>query len=524
MPSVDLDSGRHSAGGVGDLIVTAVERHGPRTAFIDGARTVSYAQFGQDVACAIRTLRSIGVVPGQAVLQLSANCYHLVVLMAACYAGGFVSVAPQHTGSLDDHRHVLDDCGAVVLVVDGPRAARAAALAAGRHGLRVFAHVRDAGLPAFWDQAGAGPLEPLAATDRPQDIVRLIYTGGTTGRPKAVITLSSQLAFASLLHVAEQQFTPATRLLVTSPITHGAGSFIVPVLMRGGAVVIEDGFDPGRVTDAVARRGVTALFLVPTMLYVLLDDPRVAADGLPGVTRIIYAAAPIAPARLHQALRLFGPILSQNYGLTEVPGTVLTLSPEDHVDPRASRLASAGKTYPCVTVRLLDDAGVPVRPGEVGEICVRAPHATPGYWRQPEATAELWRGGWLHTGDMARQDPDGYVHVVDRKRDMIVSGGFNVYPAQVEGTLASHPAVAGAAVIGVPHAKWGEAVHAFIVLRPGHAAGTEALIRHVRDRDGAVPAPKAVTFLDTLPLTALGKVDKKRLRAPFWAGQARAVG
>ena len=524
MSDMALDAARHSVGGVGDMIVTAIERHAARVAFAAGGREVTYRVFGQDVARIVHAFAALGLRPGDAVLQLAANSYELVAVMTACYVGGFVSVVPHYAGSFEDHRHVLEDCGAVLLVADGPRAARAQALVADHAaGLRAFAHGPGTILPPLWPQDGDGAPGPLVAADRPGDIVRLIYTGGTTGRPKGVVTLSSQLAFASLLHVAEQGFSTATRLLVLSPISHGAGSFIIPVLAKGGTVVIQDGFDPGTVVDAVARLRVTAVFLVPTMLYVLMDDPRTAVADLSSLSRIIYAASPIAPPRVEQALRLFGPILSQNYGLTEVPGTVLTLTPDDHVDPRASRLSAAGKPYPGVTVRLLDERNEPVAPGAVGEICVRAPHATPGYWKRPEATAQLWQGGWLHTGDMARQDADGYVHVVDRKKDLIVSGGFNVYPQQVEQRLASHPAVGTVAVIGVPHEKWGEAVHAVVVLKPGHAATPAALIRFVRDHDGPVLAPKAVTFMDALPLTALGKIDKKALRAPFWAGEDRAV-
>ena len=524
MAGYTLDGVGQSVGSVGDLVAVAVERHGPRPAFVCGGQHVTYQEFGEDISRAMQFLAGLGLQAGDAVMQISANCYEMVVVMTACYLGGFMSVTPGYGNSEEDHRYVLDDCGAAVLLVDAPRAGRAQAIAAGRGHVRVFALQAGTALEPAWPAVQRYDPAPLVPADRPQDVVRLIYTGGTTGRPKGVVTLSSQLAFASLLHVAEQGFTVATRLLVLSPISHGAGSFILPVLSKGGCVVIHDGFDVGTVLDAVARLRVTTVFLVPTMLYVLMDDPRTAAADLSALTRIIYAASPISPPRVAQALTLFGPILSQNYGLTEVPGTVLTLTPEDHVDPRASRLASAGKPYPGVTVRLLDDAGAPVAPGAVGEICIRAPHATPGYWKQPELTAELWQGGWLHTGDMACQGVDGYFQIVGRKKDMIVSGGFNIYPQEVEHALGDHPAVSSVAVIGVPHPKWGEATHAAVVLKAGHAASEADLIDWVRQRKGAVMAPKTVAFMADLPLTKLGKIDKKTLRAPFWTGQSRAVG
>ena len=497
--------------------------HGPRVAFLAGNAPVTYAAFGEDISRTIQFLAGLGLRRGDVVLQLSANSYEMFLLMAACNVGGFISVTPHYGSSAEDHRHVLEDCGAKLVVADPPRAERAAGFAM-QAGVRAFCHAAGTVLAPIWPAIRTRQPPPLDPQDRPQDIIRLIYTGGTTGRPKGVVTLSSQLAFASLLHMAEQGFSTATRLLVLSPISHGAGSFIIPVLCRGGSVVIQDGFEPGRVLDAVCNRGVTTLFLVPTMLYVLMDDPRTATTELGSLTRIIYAASPISPPRLAQALRLFGPILSQNYGLTEVPGTVLSLTPEDHVDSRESRLASAGKPYPCVTVRLLDAQGERIPPGGgVGEICIRAPHATPGYWNKPEQTAELWQGGWLHTGDMATQGADGYFTIVDRKKDMIISGGFNVYPGEVEHVLLQHPAVSQAAVIGVPHERWGEAVHAVVVLKPGESVEAGDLITLVKHSKGSVLAPKTVAIADTLPLTRLGKVDKQALRAPFWASQARAV-
>lgn len=288
---------------------------------------------------------------------------------------------------------------------------------------------------------------------------------------------------------------------------------------------MHQGFDVNRVLDAIKQGQVTTLFLVPTMLYTLMDHPRIVQTDLSGLARILYTASPIAQHRLAQAIKLFGTILHQNYGQTEVPGTILSLTSEDHVHPQGNKLTSAGKPYPCVSVRLEDEQGCAVEQhGLIGELCVRAPHVTPGYWNKPEATRELLHDGWLHTGDMAYQDEDGYFHIVDRKKDMIISGGFNVYPQEVESLLNHHPAVSAAAVIGIPHDKWGEAVHAIVVLRAGHAATQEDLTDFVKACKGAVMSPKSVVFVTELPLTNLGKIDKKALRLPYWQGQTKAVG
>jgi fatty-acyl-CoA synthase len=260
------------------------------------------------------------------------------------------------------------------------------------------------------------------------------------------------------------------------------------------------------------------------MIYVLLDSPARQGADLSSLQLIIYGASPMSPTRLIEGMQVFGPVFMQLYAQSEAPNTVTVLHQHEH-DPvhHPERLASCGT--PCVgnQVRLLDDDGQEVAEGAVGEICVRGPLVMQGYWNKPEETAQALRHGWLHTGDMARRDADGYLYIVDRSKDMIISGGFNVFPREVEDALSQHPAVAAAAVVGVPDAKWGEAVRALVVLRPGAAASAEELMALVRERKGAVYTPKAIEFVDALPMTGLGKLDKKAIRARFWQGLARAV-
>ncbi|WP_342052128.1 MULTISPECIES: AMP-binding protein [unclassified Cupriavidus] len=523
------DSLLYSAAGVGDMIVNALERHGPRTAFACRGRAVTYTHVAEQISRTLQHFEAIGLKRGDAIMQLTSNRHEMFVIMAAAFIGGYVSVIPNYSASLDDHRYMLEDSGAVLLVVDVARTARGQALVkdaspTSQQSLRLASHDAVPGIADFWREVSGYTPRPLQACEAPDDNIRLIYTGGTTGVPKGVITESRALAFASLLHIAEQGFDSATRLLVSSPLSHGAGALVIPVLVRGGTVVVHDGFDADRTLDAIHAGDATTLFLVPTMLYALMDHPRIAAVNLGSLRRIVYTAAPISQHRLAQALALFGPILHQNYGQTEVPGTILSLTAEDHLHPRGDKLTAAGKPYPCVSVRLVDDLGNTLpRDGGIGELCVRAPHVTRGYWNKPEATRELLRDGWLHTGDMAYQDADGYFHIVDRKKDMIISGGFNIYPQELENALAGHPSIASAAVIGVPDEKWGEAVKAIVVLRTGAAATAEELIAFVKTRKGPVMAPKTVEFTTSLPLTPLGKIDKKALRAGYWEGRANAV-
>jgi len=512
-----------SVGGVGEMIVNALERHMHRPAFSCRGRRISYLQLAEQISRTIQLFEAHGVKRGEAVMQITANRYEMFVVMAAAYIGGYVSVVPNYSSSQEDHRYMLEDSGAVLLIVDRDRAERALQLQkSAQRPVQIWSHDEVEGLEHFWSAASAYAPGPLVARDRPQDNVRLIYTGGTTGLPKGVITTSSALAFASLLHIAEQNLSVETKLLVSSPLSHGAGALTIPVLCKGGQIVIHDHFDPDLTLDAIANGQACTLFLVPTMLYALMDNTRITHTDLSGLKRIIYTASPISPTRLQQALDIFGPILHQNYGQTEVPGTILSLRAEDHIDPRGGRLSSAGKPYPCVTVRLIDDHGEQVpRGGGIGELCVRAPHVTQGYWNKPEASRELLRDGWLHTGDMAYEDADGYFHIVDRKKDMIISGGFNIYPQELENVLTAHPAVSAAAVIGVPDPKWVEAVKAFIVLKEGCTIEGNAIISFVKERKGSVMAPKSIEFVSDLPLTNLGKVDKKALRSPYWpAGKA----
>jgi fatty-acyl-CoA synthase len=257
---------------------------------------------------------------------------------------------------------------------------------------------------------------------------------------------------------------------------------------------------------------------------VLLDHAGIDTADLSSLELVIYGASPMSPSRLIAAMKRFGPVFMQLYAQSEAPNTVTVLRQRDHDPERfAHRLASCGVPIAGNQVRLLDENGREVPVGEVGEICVRGPLVMAGYWNKPEETDKALRHGWLHTGDLARQDADGFLYIVDRSKDMIITGGFNVFPREIEDVLTTHPAVAAAGVIGVPDDKWGEAVKAVVVLKAGLQASAEELIALVREHKGVVHAPKSVDFVDSLPVTGLGKPDKKQLRARYWSGQQRAV-
>jgi fatty-acyl-CoA synthase len=310
-------------------------------------------------------------------------------------------------------------------------------------------------------------------------------------------------------------------------MTHASGCLPLPVLLRQGRCVLLERFDPELLLATIAAERATATLVVPTMIYLLLDHPSRAAHDLSSLRNILYGASAIAPERLRQALAAFGPVFTQFFGQTEAPMALTSLPREAHVvADRAQEdivLASAGRATFGTQIRLVDDDGREVPVGEPGELIARAANVMSGYLEDPQATAAALRDGWLYTGDVARMTADGLITIVDRSKDVIVTGGFNVYPREVEDALFGHPAVRQVAVVGAPHEKWGEEVRALVALHPGTAATAEELIAFVRERKGPLAAPKTIEFADAVPLTNLGKIDRKAIRARYWSGRARMV-
>jgi fatty-acyl-CoA synthase len=517
----------HRAPTYADLIIRALGRHHDRHAFVcDDGRTVTYREASQQVMRYARALRRLGLKKGDGVGILCGNRPELFFAMAGAIVAG-CRYTPMHPlGAADDHAYVLEDAEMSALIFEPRQFGERAAYLADR-------------MPALRHRLALGPSDvgrdlcALAANERgdrlrpevtESDVAFISYTGGTTGRPKGAVRSHRCMVTNAMLSVAEWEWPERLRFLVVTPMSHASGTIMVPVLLRGGTAVLLPGFDPERVASAIRDYQITATFAVPTILYMLLDHLRgKGADGLESLRTVIYGGAPISSARMIEALDLFGPIFMQLYGQIEAPNAVTMLCKEDHHPSRPDRLASCGLPLAGVDVELHTDDGREAAPGEVGEICVRGPLVMDGYWKKPELTAETLRDGWLHTGDMARRDDDGYITIVDRRKDMIITGGFNVFAAEVENVLTSHPAVLYAAVIGVPDKKWGEAVMAFVVPKAPCAVASEDLKRYVHERKGPVQTPKTIEMLSEIPLTPLGKPDKKVLRARFWTGHERRV-
>jgi fatty-acyl-CoA synthase len=305
------------------------------------------------------------------------------------------------------------------------------------------------------------------------------------------------------------------RVLSVAPLSHAGAAMIIPTLLKQGTVMILPSFEPVATMQAIQDYRINSMLMVPTMIYALLDHPRFGEFDLSSLESVFYGASSISPARLKEAIERIGPVFFQFYGQAEAPMTITVLRKGEHDPKDMRRLASCGRPVPWVRVELQDSHGRPVPDGEPGEICVQGPLVMDGYRDNPALTAETLRGGWLHTGDVAVRDPGGFLRIVDRTKDMIVSGGFNIYPREIEDIMGEHPAVAQVAVIGVAHPKWGEAVKALVVTRAGQNANPDELIAMVAQRKGSFQAPKFVEFIGEIPLTPLGKPDKKVLRTKY---------
>jgi acyl-CoA synthetase (AMP-forming)/AMP-acid ligase II len=363
--------------------------------------------------------------------------------------------------------------------------------------------------------------------DDPDGVAFLASSGGTTGRPKGVqITNRNIETMNSIFWACMPVRSPPVHLMV-APMTHAAGVCSFPLLPYGGTNIFMGTADPGAILAAIETHKVTHIYMPPTLIYMLLAHPDVARYDYSSLQHLVYASAPMSVDKLAEAIKVFGPVLTQTYGQAEACMICTFFSPADHVAALQSnkrhRLASCGRASPLMRLEVMDDDGKILPRGERGEIVVRGGLVMAGYYNNEAATREASTFGWHHTGDIGVIDEDGFVYIVDRKKDMIISGGFNVFPSEVEQVLWSHPAVQDCAVIGVPDDKWGEAVKAVVELKPGVKATEDELIHLAKDKLGGVKAPKSVDFIAALPRSPVGKVLKKTLREPYWAGRERKI-
>lgn len=510
------------------LIIRCLAAHDDAPCIYLEGRIASYAEVRRRTSQLIQAQRARGVTRGTRLAVLSKNRPEVLTNLTASLVNGCV-ITPLHPlGSLADHTYVIGDAAIDCLVFDTDNfTERASELKAQHPHLTLLGFGPNPVGDDYSALADQFEPQPLEAPDvSPEDLCTVVYTGGTTGRPKGVLMTHRVWQAMTWIQMAEWEFPDDLRIAIATPLSHAAMSLVAPVLLSGGAFYVMESFSPDGFFDLVAEHRISSTLIVPAMLYALQAHPRYETADMSSMETIFYGASPMSPAKLAEAIRHWGPIFFQFFGQTEAPMVLTHLKRAEHDLTRPERLASCGRPVPWMHIALLDGDNQPVGPGESGEICTRGPLVMNGYKGLAAETAEALSGDWLHTGDVGRFDEEGYLYIVDRTKDMVITGGFNVFPREVEDVLTTHPAVSMVAVIGVPDDKWGEAVKAVVVLKPGHAASdelTRELQQLVKDVKGSQQSPKSIDYIDAIPLTPVGKVDKKAVRATYWKNTDRAV-
>jgi acyl-CoA synthetase (AMP-forming)/AMP-acid ligase II len=488
-------------------------------------QTRSYADVQRLSFAIARALARSGVRPGDKVAILSGNDPVAFCCVFGIARAGAVWCPVNPRNEAAENRELLDlfDCSCLIfqsaftqlvgqIVPDLPKVTTLVCLDQAVPGAVTFASWLD-GLPD----------EPGQAAAPAGDVAMIAGTGGTTGKPKGVLLTGHNIETMTALTLMSYPFSGRPTYLALAPLTHAAGVLCFPIMTLGGEIVIMPAPDLAEFLALVGRHRVTHAFLPPTLIYMLLDHPRLPAADLTSLQCLWYGAAPMSAARLEQAIEAIGPVMGQLFGQTEAPMMISTMAPADHLHADGSlareRFASAGRPTPLVTVAIMNEQGMLLPAGERGEIVVRGPLVMAGYYKDTEATAEASRHGWHHTGDIGYLDSGNYLYIVDRAKDMIITGGFNVYSAEVEQALLAHPGVLDCAVIGLPDDKWGERVTAVIQPYPGQDPADEDIRTFVKARLGSVKAPKQVEVWPDLPRSKVGKVLKNEVKSRL-LGQA----
>ncbi len=515
---------------------TALQHHA-RPAITTSRDRLRYADLERASNQLANALTGLGCLRGERVAVFLENRSEVVVLEVACYKAAFVKTPVNFRLSPQEVVHVLNNAEASVLVTSQ---ARLDALAAHLGDVPTLRHVVlvdkpvSAPLPGTVDIHAWTRLLELASDAfdivpvTRDDLAVLHYTSGSSGVLKAAMqTFGNRLAqLRKFLTNPDGRMARGDVMGLVGPITHASGMQLMPTLCSGASAHLFDRFDPEEFVRIAGQERVTATFMVPTMIHMLLAVPGANRERLPDLRRLGYGAAPMAPARIEEAMSRFGPVLSQGYGAGETTSGVCTLSVQDHVEALSDnpkRLSSCGRPYYETEVLVLNEERRPVKVGEIGEIVVRGEDVFAGYWRAPELTAEVLVDGAYLTGDLATVDDDGYIYIVDRKKDMVITGGFNVYPTEVEATLYQHPAVFEACVFAVPDEQWGEVVGAEVIVKPGAQVTEAELMEFSKSRLAGFKQPRVLKFVEQLPKNQNGKMARREVQARYWVGRSRNV-
>jgi acyl-CoA synthetase (AMP-forming)/AMP-acid ligase II len=516
-----------------DVVREHARAQGDVVAFTYAGEEISFAELDEGANRVANGLAALGVQPGERVAFLGKNHpLYFEAFLGAARVGAVMTPVNWRLAA-PEVAYILDNCEArVVFVGEG----FADLLAGIRADCRRVEQVIGIDAPdhrgsdyRIWRDGFSAT--PPAHTIKAGDDALQLYTSGTTGKPKgAVTTHGSILSSRDAMAAGEEMRTwqepiPGDVTLLAMPCFHisGTGTGIGTMVAGTNSIVLPE-YDPAQALDLIANFNISKIFLVPAAIQILLNHPRVNEVDFSRLKYVTYGASPIPLELMREAMRVMGCGFVQMYGMTETSGTIVALDPEDHVPEGSPRMRSVGKPLAGVEIKVIDEEGKEVPTGTVGEIATRSSKNMRGYWNNPEATAAtIDAEGWLRTGDAGYLDEDGYLYIHDRVKDMIISGGENVYPAEVENALYAHPKVADVAVIGVPDAKWGEAVKACVVVKAGEELTEGELIAHARTLIAGYKCPKSVDFIPALPRNPSGKILRRELRAPYWVGKDRAV-
>jgi fatty-acyl-CoA synthase len=513
-----------------EVLRDQASRQGDRIAYEFEGRRTSFAALDSQTNRVANGLLALGLKKGDRIAYLGKNSDIYFELLIGASKAGIVLTPVNWRLAAPEVAYIVNDCAAPVMFV-GPEFIP---LVRDIRGQLANVHTlltTEGGDPAWQDFApwrDAQPDEAPAIAVQRDDVTIQLYTSGTTGKPKGAMLSHRNLLFMVQADGQEMpdwdRWTSDDVILLAMPVFHiGGTQWGVNSLYFGAQGVIAREFDAERVLDYIEGHGVSKLFMVPSAMQIVVRQPRAAQVDFSRLTHIFYGASPIPAALLRECIGVFQCAFVQVYGMTETTGAIVALHPEDHVEG-SERMRAAGRAMPGVELVVRDELGQALPPHEIGEVATRSGANMVGYWNLPEATAKtLAADGWLSTGDAGYLDEDGYLYIQDRIKDMIISGGENVYPAEVESAVCDFPGVAEAAVIGVPDDKWGEAVKAVVVLKPGVQATAADIIAFTRTRIAGYKTPKTIDFVEELPHNPSGKLLRRELRAPYWAGKDRQV-
>lgn len=504
----------------------------PALTCVETNETITYKELRDKVEAAASQLIRLGVTIGTHVAILTPNSIEQVIykLGVSCCGGTLIPLNDKL--GVREVEYILRDAQPKVVI-----------MATQKHVAPVLDYLKEAdensitviGLPGFdieypeefysfgWNDIKENLEFPVAS---PDDIATIAYTGGTTGTPKGVMHSQQGMRDSIITSCMEYPYDDQDRILFCTPLIHSAGVLLQRSLVSGCHVYIMRSFDPALFLQTVQEARITSTFIVPTIIYRLIDEAKKKSYDVSSLRNINYGSSPISIERLKEAFQIFGPILRQQYGMTECSILIARLTKSDHLwayENNPEVLKSCGKPCMLTQIRLIDNNGNDVELLQPGEIVVKTPSVSVGYYKRPDLTQEAFREGWFYTGDIGKLDEYGFLHIIERKKDMIISGGLNVYSAEVERIINQHPAVAMSACIGIPHADWGEAVCIFAVLREGETCSKEELIQFCKEQTSVYMVPKEIYFETSLPLTPVGKIDKKELKKSFWEGTSRLV-